>query len=113
MSKKFRRKNRFDDHKFLINTIFAIACAAINILVFIFMIIRATIADGNVGTIFGVIGIVSLVISAFGIYYSFKGLKADENSVFTFPLIAIIANILITVILVAMYIVGIILSVKG
>ena len=113
MSKKFRRKNKFDDHKFPVNTITAISCGIVNLIILIFMIVRATLTDGNVGMIIGLIGVLAILIGAFGIFYAFKGLKSDENNIFTFPLIAIISNILLTFVFVAMYVVGIILSVKG
>ena len=113
MSKKFKRKNKFDSHKHPINTITAISCAVVNFIILIVMIIKATVTDGNAGLLIGLIGVLAIIICAFGIYYAFKGLKVDENNVFTFPLVAIISNILLTVILVVMYIVGIILSVKG
>ena len=113
MNKKFRRKNKFDSHLIPVNTVTAILCAVVDLIIIIYMISRATITDGNVGSIIGLIGVVAIVISAYGIYYAFKGLKEDDNNYFTVPLITIIANILITVVLVVMYIVGIVLSIKG
>ena len=113
MSKKFRRKNKFDAHKLPVNTITAVTCAAINLIVLIYMIVKATLTDGNVSLIIGLIGVMAIVIGGFGIYYSFKGFKSDENSVSTLPLIAIIVNILLVLVLVVMYIGGIILSVKS
>lgn len=113
MSKKLRRKNKFDSHLMPVNTVTSIICAIINLIIIIYMIARATITDGNVGVIVGLIGVFAIIIGAYGIYYAFKGLKEDENNYFTFPLIAVITNIVFTLFLVVMYIVGIILSVKG
>lgn len=113
MSKKFRRKNKFDAHKLPVNTITAVSCGVVNLIILIYMIVKATLTDGNVSMIVGLIGVLAIVIGGFGIYYSFKGFRSDENSVSTLPLIAIIVNILFVLILVVMYIGGIILSVKG
>ena len=113
MSRRIRRKNKFDVHLLPVNTVTSIVLASVNFIILIVAIIKSTLADGKMDIMIGLVGVLEMVIGAYGIYYAIKGIKEDNSNYMTLPLVAIISNSVIMLILVIMYIVGIILSVKG
>ena len=100
-----RRKNRLEDLP--INTSISIGCAIVNLIVIIILTIKATISNGNSSILMGLIGVVSIIIGGYGIYYAIKGIKEDDTNYMTMPLIAIISNSILTLFFIVLYIIGI------
>lgn len=110
MNRRIRRRNKKHIlNKISMNCIISLGCALLNMIIMIVMGYRSTVTDGNASLLVGLAGVCAMIISGYGIYYAFKGLKEDDNNYFTIPLISIISNILIAVILLVMYIVGLFL----
>lgn len=107
MNRKIRKRRKKGLDSLPMNTSISIACAAVNFIVIVVLTVKATTSDGNVGLITGLVGLLSIVIGGYGIYYAIKGLREDDNNYITAPLISIIANSLLTLFLVVLYIIGI------
>lgn len=107
MNRKLRKRRRNGLDSFPINTSISIACAAVNLIVIVVLIIKATTSDGNAGILTGLVGLLSVAIGGYGIYYSIKAIKEDDNNYITMPLIGIIANSVFTLFLLVLYIIGI------
>ena len=100
-----RRKNSIDNLP--VNTSISILCGVANLIIIGIMCYRATSTNGKLGIITGLVGVLAIIVGGNGIYYAFKGVREDDNNYFTIPLVAIIVNILLTVFLVVLYIIGI------
>lgn len=101
------RKRRYSIEKLPINTSISIVCAIVDLIIMIILCYKATTSNGNVGIITGLVGVLAIIIGGYGIYYAVKGIREDDNNYFTIPLIAIIANSVLTLFLVVLYIIGI------
>lgn len=107
MNRKLRKRRKKGLNSLPINTSISIGCAVVELLIILVMTIKATVSDGNVGIITGLVGLLSIVIGGYGIYYSIKGFREDDNNYITAPLIAVIANGILTLFLVVLYVIGI------
>ncbi len=107
MNRKLRKRRKKGLDSLPINTSISIVCAAVNFIIIVVLTIKATTSDGNAGILTGLVGLLSIAIGGYGIYYSIKALKEDDNNYITVPLIGIIANSVLTLFLVVLYIIGI------
>ena len=107
MNRRLRKRKKFSIENLPINTTISIVCAVVNLIIMIVLCYKAVVSNGNVGLITGLVGVLAMIIGGYGIYYSFKGVREDDNNYFTIPLIAIIVNIVLTLIFIILYIVGI------
>ena len=107
MNRKLRKRRKKGLDSLPINTSISIVCAAVNLIIIVVLTVKATASDGNAGILTGLVGLLSIAVGGYGIYYSIKALKEDDNNYITMPLIAIIANSVMTLFLLVLYIIGI------
>ena len=107
MNRRIRKRRKYSIDNLPVNTSISILCGIANLIITCILCYRATKTDGNLGLITGMVGVLAIIIGGNGIFYAFKGVREDDNNYFTIPLIAIIVNILLTVFLVVLYIIGI------
>ena len=107
MNRRIRKRKRYSIENLPANTTISIICGVANLIITCILCYRATTTNGDLGLITGIVGVLAVIIGGNGIFYAFKGAKEDDNNYFTIPLIAIIVNIVLTLIFIILYIVGI------
>ena len=107
MNRRIRKRKRYSIENLPVNTTISIICGVANLIITCILCYRATTTNGDLGLITGIVGVLAIIIGGNGIFYAFKGVREDDNNYFTIPLVAIIVNILLTVFLVVLYIIGI------
>ena len=107
MNRRIRKRKRYSIENLPVNTTISIICGVAHLIITCILCYRATTTNGDLGLITGIVGVLAIIIGGNGIFYAFKGVKEDDNNYFTIPLVAIIVNILLTVFLVVLYIIGI------
>lgn len=102
-----KRRSRYRGDDIPVNTIWGLICGIIAFVCFVALIIGAVYKHG-LGISSGVIGMIALIISSYGLSLNIKGIKQDENMFFTMPLIGVTLNSAMTILFVIIYIKGLI-----
>ncbi len=107
MKRKWKKKSRYDMVPFY--TTFGVICGIISIVVFIILVVIATIKKGNVGFGLGMAGTAGSGLSILGLWSTIRGIKSDENMFFTFPLLGLLFNGIMILVYLIIYIIGIVM----